>query len=102
MVYVEVFGIGDRSDEGLVLLGGIGWDGSRWVVEPEGSEIGHLLEQPVLGFGPDNPEAFLDALHRQYRSPHLRVGPVQSGQNMVDLSGGRGLSGLSGYTGSSR
>lgn len=75
MIYVEVFGAGAGPHEGAVLLGRLGWDG-HWVADPPGSEVAHLLDQPVGGVGPDDPPRFLAALHRQYRSPYLRVGPV--------------------------
>lgn len=62
------------------LVGSLVYDGQKIVADPPGDGLlRYILGEPVLVaagvFTKDQPEAFLDALPRQYRGAYLRCVP---------------------------
>lgn len=68
------------------LIGSLSYDGRQIVLDPPGDGVLKLiLDEPVLTaqgvFDKSQPEAFLDALPKQYRGAYLRVVPVGNSSN---------------------
>lgn len=93
MTHVELYRLGDGMNEELV--GTISWDGQRLVPNPDTPQLREVLQEavPVRVQGRnvavrarDNPELWLENLHRLYHGSRFWASQVQGDASRPDAS----------------